>query len=68
MIVHWIEVKKKKWKLRVEVIGFKALSGEHSRENLKRYMVGLLDCVGIKGKNQSKVTHLLYVLWYHDID
>jgi hypothetical protein len=55
MTAHWIEVKAKKWKLRAEVIGFKALSGAHSRENLGRYAVGLLDRVGIMDKKQSKV-------------
>jgi len=55
MTVHWIEVKDKKWKLRVEVIGFKGVSGTHSGENLGRYAVDLLDCVGIMDKRQSKV-------------
>ena len=55
MTAHWIEVKEGKWKLRGEVIGFKALSGNHSGENLGRYAVGLLDRVGIMDKNQSKV-------------
>ena len=59
MTAHWIEVKEKKWKLRAEVIGFKALSGAHSGENLGRYAVGLLDRVGIMGKNQSKACHLI---------
>ena len=39
----WIEVKEGKWKMRVAVIRFKALSGGHSGENLGRYSVGLLD-------------------------
>jgi hypothetical protein len=34
MTAHWIEVKEKKWKIRAEVIGFKAISGTHSGENL----------------------------------
>jgi len=55
MTAHWIEVKDEKWKLRAEVVGFKALSGTHSGENLGRYAVGLLDRVGIMDKNQSKV-------------
>ena len=54
MTAHWIEVKENKWKMRVAVIGFKALSGNHSRENLGRYAVGLLDCVGIMDKKSSK--------------
>ncbi|KAF8963734.1 hypothetical protein BDZ97DRAFT_1642765, partial [Flammula alnicola] len=43
MTAHWIEVKGENWKMRAEVIGFKALSGAHSGENLGRYAVGLLD-------------------------
>jgi hypothetical protein len=48
-------VKEKKWTLRAEIIGFKALSGMHSGENLGRHAVGLLDQVDITGKNQSKI-------------
>jgi hypothetical protein len=59
MTAHWIEVKEGKWKLRAEVIGFKALSGTHSGENLGRYAAGLLDRVGIMGKSQSKACHLI---------
>jgi hypothetical protein len=55
MTAHWIEVKDAKWKLKAEVIGFKALSGTHSGENLGRYAVGLLDRVGIMDKKQSKI-------------
>ena len=55
MTVHWIAVTEGKWKLRSAVIGFKALSGGHSGENLGRYSVGLLDCVGIMDKTRTKV-------------
>lgn len=54
MTVHWIEVNKGKWRMRAEVIGFKALSGAHSGENLGRYAMGLLDQVGIMDKERSK--------------
>ena len=54
MSVHWIEVKDRKWKMRATVIGFKELSGTHSRENLGRYTVRLLDCVRIMSQNRSK--------------
>jgi len=58
MTAHWIEVKENKWKLKVEVVGFKAISGAHTGENLRRYAVGLLDRVGIMDMKQSKVcTH-----------
>jgi hypothetical protein len=55
MTAHWIEVKDGKWKMRAAVIGFKALSGAHSGENLGRYAVGLLDRIGIMTKTGSKV-------------
>ena len=55
MTAHWIEVKDGKWKMRSEVIGFKAISGAHSGENLGRYAVGLLDRVGIMSAKASKV-------------
>ena len=58
MTAHWIEVKEGKWKMRAAVIGFKALSGAHSGENLGRYAVGLLDRVGIMDKKSSKVRQL----------
>ena len=37
--VHWIEVIDGKWNMRGAVIGFKAISGAHDRENLGRYIV-----------------------------
>jgi hypothetical protein len=55
MMAHWIDVKEGKWKLRAEVIGFKAVSGNHGGENLGRHAVGLLDRVGIMDKNGTKV-------------
>jgi hypothetical protein len=56
MTAHWMEVKDEKWKMRAEVIGFKALSGAHSGENLGRCSVGLLDRVGIMEDKGSKVS------------
>jgi hypothetical protein len=61
MTAHWIEVIDGKWKMRSEVIGFKALSGAHSGENLGRYAVGLLDRVGIMSAKASKVA------WYYTL-
>ena len=55
MTAHWIEVKDGIWEMRDELIGFKALSGAHSGENLGRYAVGLLDRVGIMSNKTSKV-------------
>jgi len=54
MTAHWIEVSDGKWEMRAAVIGFKAISGSHTGENLGRYAVGLLDRVGIMDKNKSK--------------
>jgi hypothetical protein len=59
MTAHWIEVKGKEWKMRSEVIGFKALSGAHTGENLGRYAVGLLDRVGIMDEKSSKARHVV---------
>ena len=56
MTAHWMEVKEGKWKMRAAVIGFKALSGPHSGENLGQYAVGLLDRVGIMDKKRSKAS------------
>ena len=55
MTVHWIDVKDGKWLLHMEVVGFKAVLGEHSGWNLGRYIVWLCDHVGICGTNGSKV-------------
>ena len=56
---HWIEVKDGKWKMRGEVIGFKALSGAHNGENLGRYAVGLLEHGGIMDKKSTKACHIV---------
>jgi hypothetical protein len=55
MTAHWIDVKDGQWALRSEMVGFKALSGEHSGENLGRYFVGLCERVGIIAQKRSKV-------------
>ena len=62
MMAHWIEVKEQKWKIRAEVIIFKALLGAHSGENLGRYAMGLLDHVGIMDKKRSKAC---FLVWSH---
>lgn len=59
MTAHWIEVTDGKWKLRSEVVGFQGISGDHSGWNLGHYFVGLCDCVGICGKDGSKVCNLI---------
>ena len=59
MTAHWIEVKEEIWTMRAEVIGFKVLSGTHSRENLGRYMVGLFDHVGIMSEKELKASYYI---------
>lgn len=65
---HWIKVKEGKWTMRLAVIGFKALSGVHTGENLGRYMVGLLDRVGIMDKKGSKVRYSRVTIVFVDSD
>ena len=60
MTAHWIEVKEGKWKMRAAVIGFKGLSGAHDGDNLGRYLVGLLDRVGIMSKTGSKACYFYF--------
>jgi hypothetical protein len=53
---HWIDVMDSgKWVLRSEVVGFRALSGDHSGDNLGRYCIWLCDRLGITGREHSKV-------------
>jgi hypothetical protein len=47
MTVHWIDVKDAKWKMLSEVVGFKAVSGDHGGDNLERYFMGLCDGVDL---------------------
>jgi len=65
MTAHWIEVKVKEWKMRAEVIRFKALSGNHGGKNLGRYMIGLLNCVGIMDKKKTKAIHFTYLVFHN---
>jgi hypothetical protein len=67
MTADWIEVKDKQWKLRAEVVGFKALSGKHSGENLGRYEVGLMDRVGIMAKNKLKACFTQFITYLHNL-
>jgi hypothetical protein len=58
MTAHWIDVKDAKWKMRSEVVGFKAVSGDHGGDNLGRYFMGLCDRVGICNQAESKVMNI----------
>ena len=55
MTAHWVEVANGVWTLCPTVIGFRNTSGSHGGDNMGRYMVGLMDCAGIMGKDFSKV-------------
>lgn len=63
MTAHWIDVipahndpDRMEWKLCAEVVGFKALSGAHTGDNLGRTFVGLCDRIGIIQPTKSKVS------------
>ena len=58
---HWIEIKDDTWKMRSSVIGFKALSGSHSGDNLGRQFVGILKRAGIVTPNGHKVRSLFFL-------
>ena len=55
MTAHWIEVEDDKWKMRSEVIGFRAVSGEHSGANLGRHFMAVCQRIGIIDSKRSKV-------------
>jgi hypothetical protein len=52
---HWIEVTDGKWNLRADVVGFKAVSGDHGGRNLGCYFIGLCNHIGICNAYGSKV-------------
>ena len=68
MTTHWVKVEEQietvegnevvryHWSLQPAIIGFRTISGTHSGENLGRYMVGVMDWMGIMGRNFSKVS------------
>ena len=57
-------IKDGKWKMWAAVIGFKALSGTHDGENLERYVVGLLDRVGIIDKKGTNALCWFWLSWF----
>jgi hypothetical protein len=59
MTAHWIDGKCDKWVLRLEVVGFKGISGGHNGDNLGRYFMGLCDRVRICSRKESKVHRLV---------
>ena len=55
---HWIDVKDGKWNLHAEVVAFQGLSGNHGGKNMGKYLLGMLDHVGITGPHDSKACSL----------
>lgn len=57
LLGQWIHVTDTAWKFRTEVLAFSVISGQHSGDNIGRYIVKFLDRVGIttKNSNQCKV-------------
>ena len=61
LTAHWIDVEalgehNERWALKSAVVGFHTIMGGHDGDNLGRYMVGILDCVGITSHDTSKVS------------
>ena len=63
LTAHWIEVVDHRWTLQAAVVGFRSISGGHDGLNLGRYIMGLLNRVGITGKGFSKVKFTRTVLF-----
>ena len=68
MTVHWINiiresVEKGEWELRSEVVAFWGISGNHSGQNIGRYLLALAKHVGIIDENQSKIMFLNLSKW-----
>ena len=59
MMCQWIEVRDGRWVLRVEVVAFHRVYGDHSGNNLGRYAVKLMDCAGITSRTRNLVRHSL---------
>lgn len=58
LLLQWIQVDGDKWVFRNEVGAFREIFGKHSGINLGRYLILLLDRVGVTSKTHSKVRHL----------
>ncbi|KAF8233070.1 hypothetical protein L208DRAFT_1268648, partial [Tricholoma matsutake] len=43
MTAHWIDVKDGKWKMRSEVVGFKAISGDHDNASMNAKICSTLE-------------------------
>lgn len=50
---HWIHADSTAWDLRSKVVGFRAVSGQHTGENLAHYFVALCKHAGIIPKTNS---------------
>lgn len=50
---HWVQVDREDWRIRSEVLGLRIVMGNHGGENLGRFMLGMLDRVGVTAKNHD---------------
>ena len=55
LCAQWIDVKADSWIFRSEVLAMHKMSGPHDGDNLGRYIIKLLDRVGITSKTCNNV-------------
>ena len=55
LCAQWIDVKADGWIFRSEVLAMHKISGLHDGNNLGRYVIKLLDRVGVTSKTSNKV-------------
>jgi hypothetical protein len=61
---HWIDVTEQQWALKSEVLAFRAVSGQHSGENLGRYFFRLCERAGIFTSTSNKVRCIVPYIFY----
>lgn len=59
--MHFIQVDGMVWKLVSKVFAYYPINGRHDGTNLGRYLLGLLDRMGITSKTHNKVCHHRYL-------
>ena len=62
LCAQWIDVMADGWVFRSEVLAMHKISGPHDGDNLGRYVIKLLDHVGITSKTSNKVRRALATL------
>lgn len=55
LCAQWIDMKADGWVFRSEVLAMHQISGPHNGDNLGRYVIKLLDRVGVTSKTSNKV-------------